>query len=126
MPPTATRQKPAVAEDYSEVVNEAEEFEEVQGDDFPPTWDFNEDSELIGIYKGAETKDIKGKARTIHTFEVNGVITNVWGTAILDSRLAGLEGAKVKAVRGNKVKTKTGNSCWEFKVYVAKAALAQQ
>lgn len=127
MPPTTTRTKakPAVSEDYEEVVNEADEYEEVEGGlDFPPTHDFNDDPEIIGVFVGSETKDIKGKQRTIHSFEVNGVLTNVWGAAILDSRLEGLEGAKVKAVRGNKVKTNTGNSCWEFKVYVAKSALA--
>lgn len=117
--------KTAVAADYEEVIAGADEFEEVAGEDFPPTHDFNENPEIVGTFVSSESKDIKGKQRTIHTFEVNGVTTNVWGTAILDSRLAGLEGAKVKAVRGKKVQTAKGNSCWEFKVYVAKAALAR-
>lgn len=106
---------------------EADEFVEVKGGDFPETWDFEEQGDLVGTFVGTETKNIKDKDRTIHTFEIDGENVTVWGTAILDSRLSDVdEGSRVKVVKtGKKISTKGGRQAWEFKVYVARGALAR-
>lgn len=113
-----------VSDEYAEAVNEADEFVEVKGKDFPDTWNFDEQPELVGTYVSSITKEIKGKDRTIHTFNVNGEDVNAWGTAILDSRLEGTEGSRVKVVKtGEKLATKSGHRAWEYKVYVSRSAL---
>lgn len=109
-----------------DVAAEADEFVEIKGGgDFPGTWDFEEQGDLIGTFLGTEVKDIKGKDRTIHTFEIDGEPVTAWGTAILDSRLSDVdEGSRVKVVKtGDKIATKSGRSAWEFKVFVARGAL---
>lgn len=113
-----------------DIAAEADEYVEVKGsggDDFPGTHDFAADGDLIGVFLGTETKDIKGKQRTIHTFEVDGEPVTAWGTAILDSRLSELDGSErphVKIVRpGTKVATKSGHQAWEFNVFVKASAL---
>lgn len=108
------------------VAAEADEYAEVTGGgDFPSTWDFEEQGDLVGTFTGSEVKEIKGKDRTIHSFDVNGEAVNAWGTAILDSRLKDVEpGSGVKVVKtGAKLPTKSGRSAWEFKVYVRRSAL---
>ena len=109
-----------------QIASEAEEYVEVTGGgDFPSTWDFDEQGDLVGVFKGTETKDIKGKDRTIHSFEIDGETVNAWGTAILDSRLSDVEpNTGVKVVKtGAKLPTKAGRGAWEFKVYVRRSAL---
>lgn len=112
-----------------DIAAEAEEYVEVKGasGDFPGTHDFATDGDLIGVFTGSEVKDIKGKSRTIHTFEVDGEPVTAWGTAILDSRLSELDGSErphVKIVRpGTKVATKSGHQAWEFQVFVKASAL---
>lgn len=108
------------------IAAEADEFVEVKGGgDFPATWDFDEQPELIGTFLGSEVKEIKGKDRTIHSFEVDGETVNAWGAAILDSRLEDIDqGSRVKVVKtGDKIPTKAGRGAWEFKVFVARGAL---
>lgn len=107
---------------------EAEEFVEVTGGgDFPPVWEFETQGDLVGTFIGTETILAKGKDRTIHTFEVSSETFNVWGTAILDSRLGDVDpGSRVKVVKtGEKIPTKSGNAAWEFKVLVARGAVAR-
>lgn len=107
---------------------EAEEFVEVSGGgDFPPVWDFEESGNLVGVFTGTDTINAKGKDRSLHSFEVDGETVTVWGTAILDSRLSDVEpGSRVKIEKpGTKVATKSGHQAWEFKVFVAKGALAR-
>lgn len=107
-----------------------EAYEEVTGSgggDFPDTWDFDDAPELIGVFVGTVTKNIKGKDRTIHEFEVDGETFNAWGTAILDDRLKALDGGtKVKVVKtGAKLPTQSGNGAWEFKVFAARGAISR-
>lgn len=109
------------------VASEAIDYEEVKtGGDFPSTWDFETQGDLEGVYTGTEVKDIKGKDRTIHSFEVAGEPVTAWGTAILDDRLKPVEsGSRVKVVKtGAKLATKAGRGAWEFKVFVARGALS--
>ena len=131
---TRSRGATAVKGKARALAQEAEEFVEVKGGDFPETWDFDEQGDLIGNFAGTEVKEIKGKDRTIHTFETdetdddgNPVKVTVWGTAILDSRLGDVaEGSRVKVVKtGKKVATKGGRQAWEWKVFIARGALAR-
>lgn len=113
-----------------QIADEADEFVEIEGTgggDFPDTWDFDSDPVLIGTFVGTETKLIKGKDRTIHTFEVDGETFNAWGTAILDDRLSNLEGnTRVKVEKtGAKLATQSGNGAWEFKVFAARGAISR-
>lgn len=114
-----------ISAEYDSLV-EGEEFEEVTGGggDFPPVHNFNDDPELVGVYKGGKEVDTRNGLSTIHSFDVNGTEIQAWGSAVLNSRLEGLEGRKVKVVKtGKKLNTKSGNKANEFKVYVAKSAL---
>lgn len=106
---------------------EAEEYVEITGSDFPDTWDFEERGDLEGVFKGTVEKEIKGKDRTIHTVEHDGEDFQVWGAAILDSRLGDLdEGTYVKIVKtGKKIKTRSGHQAAEYKVFARKGSLKQ-
>lgn len=107
---------------------EAEEFVEVTGGDFPGVWEFEERGDLIGTFLGTETINAKGKDRNLHSFDVDGETVTVWGTAILDSRLKDVDpGTRVKVQKpGTKVPTRSGHQAWEFKVYVAKNSIARR
>jgi hypothetical protein len=108
------------------LASEAAEYEEVKGGgDFPDTWDFEEQGDLVGTFTGSVVKEIKGKDRTIHEFEVDGEVVQAWGAAILDSRLSDLDApVDVKVVKtGDKIKTKSGHHAAEYKVFVKRGAL---
>ena len=114
-----------VNEEYVEQTADADEYVEVKGGNYAPVHDFDASPYLDGIYQGVEAKQIKGRDTTIHTFLVNGEEVQAWGAAILDSRLEGLEGAKVRVHKtGQKLTSKNGNTPWEYKVYVAKGSVA--
>lgn len=108
-------------------VAEADEFVEVKGGDFAGSWNFEEQGDLIGVYEGSKEVGTKNGDRTLHTFDVDGEEITVWGTAILDSRLSDVEeGQRVKVVKtGDKITTKSGHKAWEFKVFVARGAIAR-
>lgn len=119
---TATRKGSARAQ-----AAEADEYAEVKGGDFPDSWDFEEQGDLLGTYLGSKVVPTKHGDRTVHQFQLaNGEEVDAWGTAILNSRLADVDsGQDVKVVKtGDKVKTKAG-SAWEFKVFVKKGAVAR-
>lgn len=103
---------------------EAEEYEEVKSADFPDTWDFDENPELVGTYLATKEVDTKHGKREVHQFNVDGEDVDAWGTAILNSRMKDIEsGTDVKVVKtGDKIKTK-GGSAWEFKVFARRAAV---
>lgn len=114
------------AAEYTELID-GEEFVEVVNNDFNPTFEFAKDGEssFIGVYQGTETKDIKGKERTLHTFTIDGVDHTVWGASILDNRLGPVSpGSRCKITKtGKKLQSASGNQPWEFKVLVARSAL---
>lgn len=115
------------ASEYTELID-GEEFVEVSGGDFNPTFEFaaSGESSFVGVFKGTETKTVKGKQRVLHTFEIDGQDYTVWGAAILDNRLEPVEiGSRCKVVKtGKKLQSASGNQPWEFKVLVSRAALA--
>jgi hypothetical protein len=106
-----------------------EEFVEVvgKGGNFAPMHDFDENDTLVGTYLGTEVKDIKGEDRVIHHFEVDGEPVDVWGAAILDSRLETVreEGpipVRLKVVYRGKTTTSSGRRAKDFAVFVSKRA----
>jgi len=129
--------KAPINEEYVEQTADADEYQEVKGGNYAPVHDFDANPYLKDvIYQGVEAKNIKGRDTTIHTFLANatqdddGVWTGdeiqAWGAAILDSRLEGLEGAKVMVHKtGAKLTSKSGNTPWEYKVFVAKGSVAR-
>jgi hypothetical protein len=101
-----------------------EEFEEVKGGDYAPTHDFEVNDTITGVYRGSRVVQTKKGESTIHTFTVDGVDTDVWGSAILNSRLdEDFVGRRVRVIRRGKVTTKSGNQAWDYYVGVSKAAL---
>lgn len=115
--------KAAVSEEYEAVVD-GDEFVEVKGKDFAPTIDWSATPQLDGVYSGSRTIKVKGDDRTVHTFTTEDGDIDAWGAAILDSRLAGLDGKKVRVIKtGQKLSTKQGRRADEYKVFVARSAL---
>lgn len=123
--------------DYS---TETEEYEEVGGGDFPPTWDFDLADTVKGIYLDTRDVNTRNGSRKIHRFEahegtdLDGLgdaelpesgLFDVWGAAIVNSRLENVpSGVKVKIVKtGKKVPTKSGRQAWEFEVLAAKGSV---
>lgn len=106
---------------------EASEWEEVKSADFPDTWDFDENPELIGEYLGSKVVGTKHGDRTVHQLSVDGEPIDAWGTAILNSRLENVDvGTVVRITKtGAKIKTK-GGQAWEYKVDVRKGAIARR
>lgn len=83
---------------------------------------------LEGVFKGSESRTIKGQSRLIHMFEVDGDAIESFGTAILDSRLGDVAKdvgtpALVKITYlGKTARTKAGRDIHDFKVLYAPAA----
>lgn len=84
-----------------------------------PTWDFNEEKELIGFYMGVEIEVGPNKSNLYDFKKSNGEIISVWGNTLLDTRFKNLEkGEEVKIVYLGKVKSeKTGREYHNFEVY---------
>lgn len=115
-----------VSQEYTDALAEGEEWVEVEakGKDFAPTHDWKASDTVIGLYNGERTVPVKGEPRTIHSFTTGDGELDVWGTAILDSRLDGLAGNRVKVVKtGLKITTKSGRRADDFVVHVARSAL---
>ena len=100
--------------------------EEIKGGDYAPTHDFAVNDTLIGTYLRSEEVKTKKGLSTKHTFSVDGEEVDAWGAAILNSRLEQVEpGTRVKVVRRpEKITTSTGNTAWDFGVFVSKRAFA--
>lgn len=108
---------------------EAQEWEEVKSADFPDTWDFEDEPELVGKYLGSKEVGTKHGDRTVHQFELeDGTPVDAWGASILNSRLEDIEpGTTVKVIKtGNSFPTKRGKPAQEYKVLVRKGAVARR
>lgn len=105
---------------------EAEQWEEVKSADFPDTWNFDDEPELVGTYLGSKDVDTKHGSRVVHQFDVEGVAVDAWGASILNSRLEDIDpGTTVKVIKtGNSFPTKRGKPAQEYKVLVKKGAVA--
>lgn len=130
----------AVNTEYTETVD-GEEFVEVAGEgggDYAPTLSFRGDDPvtILGTFTGTE-KNVGQNKSSVHSFtqaKVEGDPNHsgdhdeiqAWGSAILDDRLASVDpGSRVKVVyTGNRLPTRNG-SAKEFKVLVARSALAR-
>jgi hypothetical protein len=102
-----------------------DEFVDAPRKQFAPTHDFAADPVLVGTYKGSREVDTKNGKRLVHGFEVDGQPLDAWGASMLNSRLDGLEDKRVKVIlTGELIPTKAGRKVKEYKVLVAKSALA--
>ena len=85
-----------------------------------PTHNFEETPELVGEYMG-KRENVGKHSSTIYTFLVNKNPVGVWGSTVLDSRLANLEGNElVKIVYKGKAKGKDGTEYKDFEVFKSK------
>jgi hypothetical protein len=80
----------------------AKEWKQQQSGAYNAKFKFeNKDDELVGVYEGS--KEVKGgfsdKMQKVHTFKVDGVLTDVWGSGKLDYLLSEVaKGDEVKIV----------------------------
>jgi len=84
-----------------------------------PTWNPEEEPELIGVFLNAE-ENVGANNSMLYTFErPDGSRVGVWGSAILDSRMKNLTvGEEVKIVYKGKVRSeRTGRVYKNFEVY---------
>lgn len=88
-----------------------------------PTWNFEEEKELVGVYKGKE-EDVGPNGSNLYHFEKedNSNIA-VWGNTALDQKLKYLEpGVEVKMVYlGLATSEKSGREYHNFEIYEGEA-----
>ena len=86
-----------------------------------PTWDFEENPEMVGTYITTEEKVGPNESK-VHTFGVDSSIMGVWGNTVLDDRLKQVQpGDKVKIIYAGMEKSeKTGREYKNFEVYRSK------
>ena len=85
------------------------------------TWDFSENPEFVGEYMGK--RENVGKNNSIlYTFiGKDKTPVNVWGSAVLDTRLSTLKGGElVKIVYKGKVEGEGGRTYKDFEVFKSK------
>ena len=86
---------------------------------YNPTWDPQEENELMGTYVDKK-EGIGANKSNLYTFrKKDGSLVSVWGCAVLDVRFGNLEaGEDVKIVYKGKVSNeKTGRTYHDFDVY---------
>ena len=83
-----------------------------------PTWDYKNDKEIVGTYKGMEV-GVGPNNSKMYSLDVKGKTIGVWGTTLLDARLKNLVvGEEVKIVYLGKAKSpKSGREYHNFEVY---------
>ena len=98
------------------------EWEEVGGGDLPPTWNYKEDKEIVGVYTGMEENVGPNASHMYYLENKDGEKVGVWGTALLDQRFSKVEkGTEVRIVyNGKTTSPKTGRSYHDFSFYKAK------
>ena len=82
------------------------------------TWNFDETPEFTGFYM-AKRDEVGANKSTIYDFRlVDGTMISIWGNAVLDIRLKGLQvGEEVKITYlGKKKSEKSGREFKDFKV----------
>ncbi len=81
-------------------------------------WDFEQNPELIGKYKGVKENVGKNESN-LYTIEYKDEDYKIWGTAVLDTRLKGIEPDKTLYIKylGKEKSNKTGRNYKNFKVY---------
>lgn len=83
-----------------------------------PTWDYQNNKEIIGFFKGVET-NVGPNNSNMYNLETPDGIVGVWGTTLLDARLKNLKiGEEVKIVYlGKTTSPKSGREYHNFEVY---------
>jgi len=89
-----------------------ENWEEVNPTDWPESWDYETDKELVGTLVNIKA-DVGDNNSMLYTIEKeDGTKLTIWGTTVLDSRLKDLPiGEKVKIIYdGVSTKSKPGRN----------------
>lgn len=84
-----------------------------------PTWNFKEESELVGFLIGKQ-EGVGPNESMLYTIEKeSGEKISVWGNTVLDGRFKNIEqGTKVKVVYKGKTKSpKTGREYHDFDIF---------
>src|SRR3989344_1529285 len=84
-----------------------------------PAWKFEDEKELIGVFKGKEEKIGPNKANLYHFEKEDGTDIAVWGNTALDQKLKFLDpGVEVKLVYlGLATSKKSGIEFHNFELY---------
>ena len=92
---------------------------EVGGSQQTPTWKYQEQKEIVGVYKRMQMQVGPNKSNMYFLEQKDGSEVGVWGTSLLDDRFAKLEaGTEVKIVyQGKSTSPKTGRSYHNFSIY---------
>ena len=100
-----------------------ENWEEVNPAEWPESWDYANEIELVGTLVEMKSDVGQNKAMLYTIEKEDGVKLTVWGTTVLDSRLKGLPiGEKIKIVYEGEAPPKPGrNPAKLFKVYHSSA-----
>jgi len=82
------------------------------------TWDFNKDKVMQGLLVSKE-ENVGPNESNLYSFEVDGQIISVWGSAIIDTRLknAGVGELVTIIYYGKMVSPKTKREYKHFEVY---------
>lgn len=84
-----------------------------------PTWDYENEKELVGIYLSKE-ENVGPNGSNIYNFrKSDGLVIGVWGNTILDDRFKSIKiGEEVKVVYLGRAKSeKTGREYHGFDVF---------
>lgn len=96
------------------------EWEKIEGQPMSTTHDFNEKSEFVGIYQGNQS-NVGENNSNVYNFLAEGEPVSIWGSAVLDSRLANLTGGEeVKIVYEGMAEGKNGRNYKDYSVYIKK------
>ncbi|EKD84720.1 MAG: hypothetical protein ACD_38C00169G0021 [uncultured bacterium] len=84
-----------------------------------PTWDYENEKELIGVYLSKEVEVGPNKSNLYSFKKSDGLVVGIWGSTILDNRFKGIAfGEEVKVVYLGMVKNeKTGREYHNFEIY---------
>lgn len=102
--------------EWEEVQPEEKEYDEI-------IWDFDKNDEIICKILKVESDKGKYKSNLYTAKKRNGEIVKIWGSTVLDSRLANMgKDDIIRITYLGKVPTDKGNPYRDFKVFKAKPA----
>lgn len=97
---------------------------------YAPTWDFDQNPELIGTFNGVRTVEQDdmnnpGQKRDANVYEIlaadSGEKVSVWGSYVIDEAFAGIEpGTVVRIVFHGEEQIKGGRSVKKFTIQTRK------
>lgn len=84
------------------------------------SWDWETAGDIIqGDYHGSREVETKNGSRTLHSIVTEDEEVVVWGTAVLNSKLANVvSGQEVWIHRLGKAKSQSGTDYWDYELFV--------